>query len=131
WGECGAGREGGGCGGGGEPVHEGLRAAALVECHQHETLVNRAFAGADLRVLCPYSKTQPESVLARARANHPWWAGEPNPGFDARHDTCTLAQPLPEPFAPTTFLRFDVDGVTGVPADDAGRARRLGPGADT
>lgn len=119
------------CRGVGEPVHEHRSAPALVECHQHETLLNIAFAETDFWLLCLYAATQPESVLARARANHPWWAGEPNPTFDARHDTCTLAQPLPEPFGPTALLRFDLDSVTGIREYAAGKARRLGLDTDT
>jgi anti-sigma regulatory factor (Ser/Thr protein kinase) len=115
----------------GEPVHEDRKAPAIAECHQHETLVNVAFPESEWRLLCPYAATQPEPVLARARANHPWWEGEPNPGFDDRHDGCTLTQPLPEPFGPTTFVRFDLDSVTGVRENAAGKARRFGLDSDS
>ena len=114
----------------GEPVHEGRQAAALVECHQHETLLNLAFDEADWQLLCPYGEALPASALARARANHPWWSGGPNPGFDQRHDVCTLAQPLPEPFGATAMLRFDLDSVTGVREYAAGKARRHGLDTD-
>jgi anti-sigma regulatory factor (Ser/Thr protein kinase) len=118
------------CRGVGEPVHEGRRPAALVECHQHETLTNIAFPDTDFHLLCPYAATQPESVLARARASHPWWAGARNPVFDRRADADTLAQPLPEPFGATTMLRFDLDSVTGIRDYAAGKARRFGLDAD-
>lgn len=110
----------------GEPVHEGRRAAALVECHQHEVLLNVAFADTDWRLLCAYALPEP----APARTSHPWWDGASNPAFDARHRGCTLAQPLPEPFGPTALLRFDLDGVTGVREYVAGKARRHGLDAD-
>ena len=118
------------CRGVGEPVHEDRNAPAIAECHQHETLLNVAFAGTDWRLLCPYAATQPATVLARARANHPWWQDEGNPGFDDRRDGCTLTQPLPEPFGPTTFVRFDLDSVTGVRENAAGKARRFGLDSD-
>src|SRR4051794_25379801 len=119
------------CRGVSEPVHEDRKAPAIAECHQHETLLNVAFAKAEWRLMCPYAATQPAPVLARARANHPWWAGESNPGFDDRQDDCTLTQPLPEPFGPTTFVRFDLDSVTGVRENAAGRARRFGLDPDS
>ncbi|GAA3432838.1 sensor histidine kinase [Kutzneria kofuensis] len=118
--------EGRPCRGVAEAVHEDRRAPALAECHQHETLLNQQFAATDWLLLCPYAATHPEPVLARARANHPWWADEPNPGFDDRDDGSTLAQELPEPFGATTFLRFDLDSVTGVREHAAGKARRFG-----
>jgi anti-sigma regulatory factor (Ser/Thr protein kinase) len=121
--------EGRRCRGVGEPVHEDRGASAIAECHQHETLLNTAFTATDWRLLCPYAAAQPEPVLARALANHPWWTGEPNAGFDG-HDGGTLTQPLPEPFGPTTFVRFDLDSVTGVRENVAGKARRFGLDAD-
>ncbi|HTI28599.1 MAG TPA: sensor histidine kinase [Kutzneria sp.] len=117
------------CRGVAEPVHEDRGAPAIAECHQHEMLLNTEFTTTDWQLLCPYAATQPEPVLARARANHPWWADEPNPGFDEGGDG-TLAQPLPEPFGSTTFVRFDLDSVTGVRENAAGKARRFGLDAD-
>jgi anti-sigma regulatory factor (Ser/Thr protein kinase) len=125
WLDANAGRR---CRGVGEPGHEGRRAAALVEWHQQETLLNLALAKADFRLMCPYSADQPESVLARARASHPWWEGEPNPGFDDAIGT--LTQPLPEPFGPTRLLRFALDSLTGVREYVAGKARKFGLDAD-
>lgn len=113
-----------------EPVHEDRSASAIAECHQHEALLNTVFTATDWRLLCLYAAAQPEPVLARARANHPWWADEPNPGFDDRGDGAALAQPLPEPFGPTTFVRFDLDSVTGVRENAAGKARRFGLDTD-
>lgn len=110
------------CRGVGEPVYEGRRAPALVECHQHEALLNVTFADTDWRLLCAYSEPEPEL----ARVSHPWWEGAVNPGFDDRSGGGTLAQPLPEPFSPTTLLRFDLDGVTGVRDHVAAKARRHG-----
>ena len=118
------------CRGVSEPVHEDRGAPAIAECHQHESLLNTAFTATDLRLLCPYAAAQPAPVLARARANHPWWADQPNPGFDDRGVAGTLAQPLPEPFGSTTFVRFDLDSVTGVRENAAGKARRFGLDAD-
>lgn len=57
----------------GEPIWAGRTEAELAECHQHEALLNLAFAGAPAwRLLCPYDVAAlPAEVLAEARANHP------------------------------------------------------------
>ena len=57
----------------GEPIWAGRSEAELAECHQHESLLNLAFAsGPAWRLLCPYDVTAlPGEVIEEARANHP------------------------------------------------------------
>ncbi|HEX8868073.1 MAG TPA: sensor histidine kinase [Lentzea sp.] len=62
----------------GEPMWPGRTAIEYPACAQHEALINRAFAGRDITILCPYDTTGlDDQVVADARATHPevW---EPN-----------------------------------------------------
>jgi anti-sigma regulatory factor (Ser/Thr protein kinase) len=56
----------------GEPVWPGRSELEYPACVQHEALLNRAFTGRDVTVLCPYDVSQlaPE-VIADARRTHP------------------------------------------------------------
>lgn len=56
----------------GEPVWSGRSDAEYAACVQHEALVNQAFAGRDVAVLCPYDATHLESdILVDAEVTHP------------------------------------------------------------
>jgi anti-sigma regulatory factor (Ser/Thr protein kinase) len=57
----------------GEPVSPQRRAVELTECHQHESLVNLAFAeGVAFNLLCPYDvDALAESIVDDARRTHP------------------------------------------------------------
>jgi anti-sigma regulatory factor (Ser/Thr protein kinase) len=57
----------------GEPIWAGRSPAELVECQQHEVLLNLAFADASaFWLLCPYdSQALDERVLHEARRSHP------------------------------------------------------------
>jgi anti-sigma regulatory factor (Ser/Thr protein kinase) len=57
----------------GEPVWAGRSDAELAECHQHEALLNVAFAdGPGWRLLCPYDVAAlPPDVVQEARGTHP------------------------------------------------------------
>jgi anti-sigma regulatory factor (Ser/Thr protein kinase) len=57
----------------GEPIWAGRSDAELAECHQHEALLNVAFAdGPGWRLLCPYDVTAlPADVVQEARGTHP------------------------------------------------------------
>jgi anti-sigma regulatory factor (Ser/Thr protein kinase) len=58
----------------GEPIWTGRRAAELIECQRHESLLNAAFAsGVEMWLLCPYDTTGlPAAVIAEARRSHPF-----------------------------------------------------------
>lgn len=56
----------------GEPIWSGRTAAEYPACVQHEALINAAFRGRDVIILCPYdARALPEDVLADAHATHP------------------------------------------------------------
>jgi anti-sigma regulatory factor (Ser/Thr protein kinase) len=64
----------------GEPIWSGRSHAEYPACVQHEALINNAFAGRDLAVLCPYDVTRLDSTaIADAHITHPvlWQAGLP------------------------------------------------------
>jgi anti-sigma regulatory factor (Ser/Thr protein kinase) len=64
----------------GEPIWPGRSEVEYPACVQHEALINNAFAGRDLAVLCPYDVIRLEpAVIADARITHPvlWQAGMP------------------------------------------------------
>ncbi|MEU3525150.1 anti-sigma factor RsbA family regulatory protein [Streptomyces sp. NPDC038707] len=56
----------------GEPIWAGRSPAEYPACAQHEALINAAFQGRDVTILCPYDTSRlEESVLADAHATHP------------------------------------------------------------
>ncbi|MBV8217253.1 MAG: MEDS domain-containing protein, partial [Solirubrobacterales bacterium] len=56
----------------GEPMWPGRSPGEIREAMRHEALVNRAWPGADIRVLCPYDTEQlDESVLRDVELTHP------------------------------------------------------------
>ena len=56
----------------GEPIWAGRSATEYPACVQHEALINNAFHGRAVTILCPYdADSLSESVLADAEATHP------------------------------------------------------------
>jgi anti-sigma regulatory factor (Ser/Thr protein kinase) len=56
----------------GEPIWPGRRIAEIAEATRHEALINLAFAGAPVAILCPYDATRlAPSVLEDAERTHP------------------------------------------------------------
>ncbi|MFC4060912.1 anti-sigma factor RsbA family regulatory protein [Planomonospora corallina] len=56
----------------GEPIWPGRSATEYVACVQHEALINLAFAGRDVAILCPYdTRGLPADAVADARMTHP------------------------------------------------------------
>ncbi|MBK3629302.1 anti-sigma factor RsbA family regulatory protein [Streptomyces asoensis] len=56
----------------GEPVWAGRSTVEYPACAQHEALINAAFEGRPVTILCPYDATGlDEEVLADARSTHP------------------------------------------------------------
>ena len=97
----------------GEPVWPQRSAHELSECHQHESLLNVAFArGAGWSLLCPYDvDTLAPSVLDDARRTHPYLVegGERsvNFAFDELSADGWLSAPLPVPPSHAVCLSFD------------------------
>ncbi|WP_447002158.1 anti-sigma factor RsbA family regulatory protein [Saccharothrix isguenensis] len=56
----------------GEPIWAGRTELEYPACAQHEALINLAFAGRDVTIVCPYdTRTLDDHVLADALATHP------------------------------------------------------------
>nr|BFD85011.1 anti-sigma factor RsbA family regulatory protein [Streptomyces sp. Xyl84] len=56
----------------GEPIWAGRTPAEYPACAQHEALINAAFEGREVTILCPYDAVRlDERVLADAHATHP------------------------------------------------------------
>jgi anti-sigma regulatory factor (Ser/Thr protein kinase) len=59
-----------------EPIWPGRTPAEIREATKHEALLNLAFAGFDVQILCAYDATRlPAAVLADARRTHPQVTG--------------------------------------------------------
>jgi anti-sigma regulatory factor (Ser/Thr protein kinase) len=103
----------------GEPIWAGRTAMEYPACVQHEALINRAFAGRDVEILCPYdTNALDDTALADARATHPvliaggheWISDAYDPdGVVARYN-----RPLPPAPADAAVLPFDVDSLAGL-----------------
>ncbi|MGK5636727.1 anti-sigma factor RsbA family regulatory protein [Streptomyces sp. URMC 126] len=86
----------------GEPVWAGRSAAEYPACVQHEALINHAFAGRRVTIVCPYdtSRLDPRAV-ADAYATHPVIIdgdrNGPSGSYAPDHIIAAYNQPLPPP----------------------------------
>jgi anti-sigma regulatory factor (Ser/Thr protein kinase) len=93
----------------GEPIWESRSRDEYPACVQHEALINNAFAGRDVTVLCPYDATHLDlSVIADARTTHPvlWQAGlaeQESVAFAPEAVWAYYNQPLPANPAAVTY----------------------------
>ncbi len=101
----------------GEPVWAGRSAEEYPACVQHEALINVAFAGHGVSILCPYdSAALPDRVLADAASTHPVLV-DVDTRTDSPHYTrpddvvAAFNQPLAEPAPAAPSLDFDVPGL--------------------
>ncbi len=118
----------------GEPIWAGRSAVEYPACAQHEALINFAFSGRALSVLCPYDlRSLGEGVLADAEQTHPLLSGtggdRPSAAYapDSVVDRYNL--PLPEPCTVETF-RFDLARLAAVRRFAQTRAEDSGLGPD-
>ena len=119
----------------GEPVWPGRSAHEYAACAEHEALINLAFAGRAITILCPYdAKALAPEMLAEAAVTHPTvvdggrerTSGAYAPGeIIRRYD-----QPLPEPDSPRTTMDFGVGGLRRARRFGGHRAARLGLSPD-
>ena len=89
----------------GEPVWPGRTAAELLECHQHEVLLNLAFERVPMRLVCPYdAEGLAGSVLDEAMCTHPFLLSgdraDDSPGYRSTKPRHALEGSLPEPEGP-------------------------------
>lgn len=115
----------------GEPVWPGRSAEEIQEATRHEALINLAWPGARIRVLCPYDAAGlGEQVLLDAQMTHPWLlergtavrsAHFGGSAFPAGTDGA-----LSPPPADAAVLTFAISDLTAVRAVVAGRAVAAG-----
>jgi anti-sigma regulatory factor (Ser/Thr protein kinase) len=86
----------------GEPIWPGRTTIEYPACAQHEALINPAFAGRDVTIVCPYDTVRLDAeTVADARATHPViWQGTRRYPSDRYHWNAVVShynQPLPAP----------------------------------
>ncbi|KZB79226.1 sensor histidine kinase [Amycolatopsis regifaucium] len=116
----------------GEPIWAGRSELEYPACAQHEALINLAFTGRDVTILCPYDTTRLDAhVLADAEATHPLLVdtdGErPSAGYDPQRIIGGYNTPLPEPATSITIDTVTRDSASlaharGVIREQADRA---------
>ncbi|RZQ61272.1 sensor histidine kinase [Amycolatopsis suaedae] len=98
----------------GEPIWAGRSADEYPACAQHEALINAAFRGREVTILCPYDTHRLTSaVLTEAELTHPvivegdrHWTST---GYAPDAVVDTHNQPLPEP---EQVSAYPADGIT-------------------
>jgi anti-sigma regulatory factor (Ser/Thr protein kinase) len=96
----------------GEPIWAGRTDVEYPACVEHEALINNAFAGRDLAVLCPYDiAALPPGALADAERTHPEVWGPAGPFRSARFDPDGVRADFTRPLVPPPAVverRFDI-----------------------
>lgn len=118
----------------GEPIWAGRTPAEIVECEQHEALINTAFDdGPPWWLLCPYDTScLDRGVIERACQTHPWLlhGRESRASLSYPHPRLSppamLADPLPEPEAAAAQFAFTLDELAEVRRAVADHAGRVG-----
>ena len=122
------------CAGIGEPIWSGRTPDELVECQQHEHLLNHAFPVATpLHLRCPYDvATLDAAVIDEALRSHPQLAeAAANPGYLAVSGTGLLRSRLDAPpVAGSLRLSVDVGGLGALRDAVADRAVAAGFAGD-
>ena len=114
----------------GEPAWPGRSDAELVEAAKHEALINLAFTGLPLGILCPYrAPALPADALAAARQTHPHLADggrlSSSPAYlgpDSMPAPCLEPLPAPPPGAALLHYRDDLQPVRELTRRKAARA---------
>lgn len=115
-----------------EPVWPGRSSEEIQEAAKHEALINLAWPGAPVRLLCPYDTVHlPPEVLADAERTHPLVIerGQPRPSAAYTGGALPQRSDQPLPPVPTEALEFGftVDELHGarVVVDEAASATSL------
>jgi anti-sigma regulatory factor (Ser/Thr protein kinase) len=103
----------------GEPIWAGRTQAEYPACVQHEALINPAFAGRDVTIVCPYDTSALAGhVVADAHATHPevWVAADRHPSaeYDPDGAVARYNEPLTAPAEGVETL--DVTALGDLPA---------------
>jgi anti-sigma regulatory factor (Ser/Thr protein kinase) len=114
----------------GEPIWAGRSTAEYPACAQHEALINAAFAGRSVTILCPYdaSALDPD-VIADAWVTHPVVIDDegerPSAGYAPDAVVAAYNRPLPAP-AGAAEIPFDANCLARMRAAVAERAAGRG-----
>ncbi|MFI8067828.1 anti-sigma factor RsbA family regulatory protein [Streptomyces sp. NPDC086033] len=114
----------------GEPIWAGRSTVEYPACVQHEALINPAFEGRDVTILCPYDADRlDEQVLTDAYATHPLIISggreRPSTSYAPEHVVARYNQPLEQPAA-AEELAFQADRLPGARHFAVERAARFG-----
>ncbi|GAA3865979.1 anti-sigma factor RsbA family regulatory protein [Streptomyces lacrimifluminis] len=115
----------------GEPIWAGRSSVEYPACVQHEALINPAFEGRDLTILCPYDAERlDEDVLTDAYATHPvtisGGSRSTSPSFAPGQIVDRYNRPLPEAPATAEPQHFGVDELPVVRRFAVARGAELG-----
>jgi anti-sigma regulatory factor (Ser/Thr protein kinase) len=119
----------------GEPIWPGRSDNEYPACVQHEALINLAFTGRAVTILCPYdAEALHPRVLADAAATHPLLIDDEGDRPSAEYAPERIRQvydvPLPEPADQPALLAFDETNLSQVRALVVEHARQAGLAAD-
>jgi anti-sigma regulatory factor (Ser/Thr protein kinase) len=114
----------------GEPIWPGRSAAEYPACVQHEALINVAFRGRDVTIVCPYDAVRLDAaVLTDAYATHPVVVDGGreirSSGYDPDRIIAAYNQPLARPSRASAF-EFDAERLPAARDFAVARAGRLG-----
>jgi anti-sigma regulatory factor (Ser/Thr protein kinase) len=117
----------------GEPIWPGRTATEYPACVQHEALINAAFAGRHVTIVCPYDTAGLSPVaIADARATHPLlWAADGHYASDSYSPDTVLDrynQPLTRGSHDVIVTIHSVAELPGARFYAAEQGRRLGLG---
>jgi anti-sigma regulatory factor (Ser/Thr protein kinase) len=115
----------------GEPIWSGRSEVEYPACVQHEGLINHAFAGRSVEILCPYdAEALSAAVLADVELTHPTLtdgAGRrSSPAYAPDRAHAAYNQPFPEPPQPSAALPVDRRGLWDARQVAVAEAHRAG-----
>ncbi|MGI8329185.1 anti-sigma factor RsbA family regulatory protein [Actinomadura scrupuli] len=122
----------------GEPIWAGRSSLEYPACVQHEALINLAFVGRTVSILCPYdAEALDPVVLTDAAATHPVLVGgggeRVSDAYAPEEIVQAYNQPLPQArpaFGAVAVLAFDARNLTQVRRFAAEEAARVGLAAN-
>ncbi|MFB7719611.1 anti-sigma factor RsbA family regulatory protein [Nocardia sp. NPDC056100] len=115
----------------GEPVWADRSESEYPACAQHEALINTAFAGREVSILCPYNMTElPAHMVADAHATHPILIDHSGRNHSGAYDPDSIVasynRPLPAPPADAMVFEFEASTLTRVRHAAMAYARDIG-----
>lgn len=119
----------------GEPIWPGRSDTEYPACVQHEALINAAFTGRDLTIVCPYDAARLDArTLRDAHATHPVvWDGSQrrsSHGYAPHRILDRYNQPLPGARGDTTFTVTAAEHLRSLREFTDDRSARLGLGPE-